>query len=395
MPVNRVPPGSQTSLREANRARILDIIKRVGAMTQVELADATGLSAATVSTIVSELVASGIVTTTQVTRSGRRASQVTLSRHLGLFAGIHFSFRELRIVLADPLGTVVGEQRMPLPADHRADTTMDRAAQLVSDMLEAIGAPQTELIGAGLGICAPYDQRADTLTVPGLLRGWDEVTIAESMSRRLGKPVVADNDANLAMLGEARFGIARDADSAVYVSISHGVGGGILHHGEILRGATGTAGEIGHIRVVENGLVCRCGNRGCLEMQVNSVLSAAVLREEIGALTLRDIVSMAMQGDLRCARLIAEAATAIGVALSALCNVVNPEVIIVGGELANAGPLLIAPLQAAVERGTLHNPLNPPVIELSLLGENAAVLGAAAYAFDSIRLPVRALEVPA
>jgi len=395
MSTSRLTPGSQSSLREANRARILDTIRQLGAMTQVELAEITGLSPATVSIIVSELASAGIVMTSQVTRSGRRATQVAISPRLGLVAGIHFSSRSLRLVLSDPAGTVVAEQRMPLPQDHRSDIGLDRAAQLVADMLESSGTPRDHLRAAGLGICAPYDPKTDLLPVPGLMRGWDEVRIAESMSRRLGVPVAVDNDANLAMLAEARYGVARGAASGVFVSLGHGIGAGVMANGAILRGHAGLAGEIGHIQVVENGAVCRCGNRGCLEVVVNSATLAASVRNVLGAVALRDIIAMARHGDIGCTRVIADAAQYIGLALSALCNVLNPEVIVVGGELAGAGGILTAPLEAAIERHALHNPLAPPRVELSELGNDASVLGAAALAIDSSLRVANSVQVSA
>jgi predicted NBD/HSP70 family sugar kinase len=229
------------------------------------------------------------------------------------------------------------------------------------------------------------------LSVPGLLRGWDEVRIAESMSRRLGKQVVVDNGANLAMLGESRHGIAKAVQSAVFVSIGHGIGAGIMANGEILRGHDGTAGEIGHVRVMENGELCHCGNRGCLEVMVNSTTIVNSLRNTVGNVTLRDVIAMARQGDIGCSRVISDAAHYVGNALSALCNLINPELIVIGGELADAGAALLAPLEAAIERNSLHNPLNPPRVELSILGEDAAVYGAVAFAFDSISLPIAAV----
>lgn len=395
MQTTGVPSGSQTSLREANRARIIDTINRLGAMTQVELAELTRLSPATVSIIVNELASAGIVTTSQVTRSGRRATQVSIASSLGLVAGIVFSSRSLKLLLCDAAGTVITDQRMPLPPDHRSDIGMDRAAQLVTDMLESSGLPRDQLRGAGLGICAPYDARTDTLPVPGLMRGWDEVKIAESMARRLGVPVVVDNDVNLAMLAEARYGAARGASSAVFVSLGHGIGAGVMANGGILRGSQGLAGEIGHVQVVENGALCRCGNRGCLEVVVNSATLAASVRSMLGAVALRDIITMARHGDIGCTRVIADAAQHVGVALSALCNVLNPEVIVIGGELAAAGGMLTAPLEAAIERHALHNPLSPPRVALTELDDNASVLGAVAFAIDSSLRVANSGQVPA
>lgn len=395
MAVGRVSPGTASSLREANRTRILDALKQRGAMTQVEVADATGLSPATVSIIVNELAAAGVLTTEQVTRSGRRATQVALSRGLGLAAGLHFSARQLRIVLTDPGGTVVASKRMPLPPDHRSDTGMDRAAELVHDLLESIGAKRSELQGAGLGICAPYDPETDMLSVPGLMRGWDEVRISDSMSRRLGVPVVVDNDANLAVLAESRFGVARGHSSAVYVAVGHGIGAGILTNGQILRGHAGLAGEIGHIQVLATGVVCRCGNRGCLEGLVSSTAIAASMRSAVGTPALRDIIAMARQGDIGATRVIADAAQHIGYALAAMSNVLSPDILVIGGELAAAGGILTVPLEASLDRHSLHNPLHPRRVELSSLGEEAPVLGAAAHAVDIVFQSATAAQVTA
>jgi predicted NBD/HSP70 family sugar kinase len=390
---DRPTPGSQSSLREANRARILDAVKRFGALTQVELADATGLSTATVSIIVKELTAAGVVTTSPVSRSGRRALQVALARQLGLVAGIHFASRMLRVELSDLTGHVIAEQHMPLPADHRADTGMDRAALLIGDMLESIGAAAEELRGVGFAIAAPVDHRDGTLPVRGIQRGWDEVPIAASMSRRLAKAVFVDNDANLAALAEYRFGAAQGAGLGVYVYVGHGVGAGILVRGQLLRGAGGTAGEIGHIRVVENGTICHSGNRGCLETVVNAPAIVESLRASHGNLSLRDVVNQSLAGDLGCRRVIADVGTHVGVALAALVNVVNPDLIIVGGELGACGDILLDPLRAEATRASLPNPLSPLTIVQAALGASAPVRGATALALDSISLTTDIAEV--
>src|SRR5665213_2611319 len=155
--ITKATPGSQTSLREANRARIVDAVKKHGGLTQVELAGATGLSPATVSNIVKELTASGVLHTTPSTRSGRRAQHVTLARALGIVAGVHFSTRHLRVALSDVTNTVVAEHNMPLAKDHRADNELDKVTQLIADMLDSVEATMDEILAVGIALPAPVD----------------------------------------------------------------------------------------------------------------------------------------------------------------------------------------------------------------------------------------------
>jgi predicted NBD/HSP70 family sugar kinase len=390
--VDRATPGSQSSLREANRARIVDAIKHFGAITQVELAGATGLSTATISTIVKELVAAGVLMTAPVSRSGRRAQQVSLARQLGMVAGVHFSQRMLRIELADMAGTVVAEQHMPLPHEHRVDTGMDRAARLIQDMVEAVGGRPEELLGIGVAVSAPVDVRTGMLSASGILRGWDEVDIPTSFSRRIGKPVWIDNDANLAIVSEQRYGAAQGCNAAVFLYVGHGVGAGLLVDGRLVRGQSGMAGEIGHIRVVENGRVCTCGNRGCLETVVNSTVLVETLRATHGNLALRDIIAKALAGDVGCTRVLADSAEYVGVALAALCNVFNPQRVVVGGELGAAGEIILAPLRTAAARASLSSQFTTLEVVQSSLGAAAEVRGAVALALDSVTLPIGTLE---
>ena len=179
----KVPPGSQSSLREANRARVIESLTRHGRLTQVELAQLTGLSPATVSNIVKEMVAAHVVVTSTTIRTGRRAIEVKLARRIGLVAGLHFSSRHLRIAIADVGHTIVAENRVPLALDHRHDSEFDRAALLLGDMLETIDASVTDLLSIGLAVPAPLDSRTGRLSSPGLLRGWDGISLAETLSR--------------------------------------------------------------------------------------------------------------------------------------------------------------------------------------------------------------------
>ncbi|NQX27397.1 ROK family transcriptional regulator [Microbacteriaceae bacterium VKM Ac-2854] len=382
MSTTRTTPGSQASLREANRARILEAVKKHGGLTQVELAGVTGLSAATVSNIVKELSASGVLTTTPTSRSGRRAQHVTLARSTGLVAGVHFSTRHMRVALADSAHTVLSEYHMPLARDHRADNELDKVARLLADMLDTVEARMDEILAIGLALPAPIDRRTGTITRTGILRGWDNVDVAESLQLRLKRPVYLDNAANLGALAESRMGAMRGYDNAAYISVSHGIGAGLILNGRVFRGNSGSAGEFGHTVIDEEGPVCRCGNRGCLEAIVGADALLAGLRAERPGLKLHDVVVRAVGGDASCIRAIADAGRHIGIAAANLCNLLDPGRLVIGGELARSGELLLGPLRHSLERSVISARGSIPEVLPSQLVDRAELLGAVLYATD-------------
>lgn len=386
MAKTRHTPGSQASLREANRSRIVEALKRHGGITQVEIASATGLSQATVSNIVKELQADGVLSIKPTSRNGRRAMRVTLAKNLGLIVGAHFGERSLRVGVADLAQTVLMEQHMPLPDEHRADLGLDRAALLAADLLDSIGASMQEVQTFVIGIPAPVDNATGQIAARRMIKGWSGVQIADVMRARIRRPVLIDNDANLGALAEARHGAARDSDQAVYIRVSHGLGSGLIINGALFRGFAGTAGEIGHVTVDENGAVCRCGNRGCLETLVRGPVLLKMLRDSHGPMTLRDVIHRAQDGDAGCRRIIADAGRHIGVATASMCNLLNPQRIVIGGELAQAGNILIEPLASVVERFAIPSAAAEVEIVQGELGDRAEMLGAIALGAESLPL---------
>jgi predicted NBD/HSP70 family sugar kinase len=368
--------GSQTALREANRATVVDTIRRYGGLAQVELAAATGLSAATVSNIVRELQGAGTVAVRTTVHNGRRAQLVTMVHRTGVAAGVHIGTRHMAITLADSAHEVLAEQSLPLPHEHRADTSLDRAALLVVELLERVGSSLGELLGIGIGLPAPVDPATGTVSVPGILRGWDDSPVAQVMSKRLGVPVFVDNDANLGALSESRLGAARSYQDSVYVRVSHGTGAGVALSGRLHRGFAGTAGEIGHVQVDASGVVCLCGSRGCLNTVVGSPALIEVLRASRGNLTLRDIITLATEGDPGCRQVVEDAGTTIGAVVAGLAIAVNPQCVVVGGELAETGEILLGPMREAIRRRVPLNHLAPLEVVAAELGPRAEVMGA-------------------
>lgn len=375
--------GSQSSLREANRARVVDAVKRHGGLTQVELTGATGLSPATVSTIVKELLGAGMVEVRPAVRSGRRAQLVTLAHRVGLVAGVVVGYRHMRVAIADVTHDVVAEQTLPLPADHRCDTSLDRAALLVVDLLDRVGVGLDELLAIGLGIPAPVDASSGLVAVRGVLRGWDGVPVAQVLEKRLARPVFVDNDANLGALAESTVGAAREHHHSLYVRASHGVGAGVVIGGRLHRGVGGTAGEVGHVQVDPGGRICVCGSRGCLDTVVGIPALLEPLRTSHGNLTLRDVVALANEGDPGCREIVADAGATVGGVVANLATVMGPERVVVGGELAETGEVFLGPVREAVRRRTLLNQLTPLDVVPAELGMRAELMGAVVLALQS------------
>ncbi len=387
-------PGSQTSLREANRARIVESLKLHGHLTQVELAGSTGLSPATVSNIVKELAASGVLHTSVTSRSGRRATEVTLARTLGLVAGLHFSSRHLRVAIADVARTVIAENHVPLALDHRHDRELDRATLLISDMLDSVDAGFGDLLAVGVGLPAPIDPRTGMVATRGLLRGWEGVDVASALTQRVGVPVVVDHEANLGAMAESRSGAARGASEAAYLQVGHTISAGLIVGGSIYHGVGGKAGQIGHVTIDENGPICRCGSRGCLDTLAGGPALLELFRDDPSMQRLRDLLTRAESGDASSRRVIADAGRHIGIAAASLCNLVDPQLLVIGGELARAGETLLAPLRHALERSALSGSNGIPDVVQGELGDRAELMGCLALAIDSVAFDaeVRALR---
>jgi predicted NBD/HSP70 family sugar kinase len=366
----------------------VEAVKVHGALTQVEVAAATGLSPASVSNIVQELVGAGVLTVRPTSRSGRRAQQVSLARSVGICVGVDFGYRHLRVALADMSQQVLTEQRLPLPADHRADAGLDRAALLVGDLLERIDSSPQEVLAIGLGVPAPVDVGTGQVGSDTIMPGWGGVRLAEQLSARLGAPVFVDNDANLGALAEVQRGVARGCANVAYIRVSHGVGSGLVLGGQLFRGHVGTAGEIGHVTIDENGPVCRCGNRGCLETFVRAPVLLEMLRRSHGSMSLREVIVRARHGDAGCRRVIADAGRHIGVAVASLCNLLNPELVVLGGGLAAAEDLLLDPMRDVVHRFAVPAAAASVRVVTGAFKERAEVLGA-------VGLAVRQAEVAA
>ena len=379
----RHPSGSLASLRDRNRSRIVAEMRRAGLVSRAELARRTGLSRSTVSTLVAELQARGLVSEREVDGAGPQGGRppvlLGLERTAGAVLAIDFGKRHVRVLVADLAHAVLADLEQPTATEQSAADGFDAAVALAEQALAEAGVARQELIGAGLGVPGPIEDRTGEVGSSSILPGWVGVRPAEELERRLRVPVATANDANLGALAELTWGAGRDTRDFVYVKVASGIGGGLVLGGELYTGSGGIAGEIGHSMVDEHGAVCRCGNRGCLETVASTRAILDLLRPaRAEQLTIEQAVAHARAGDRACQRVIGDAARAIGVVVAQVCNVLNPAKVIVGGDLSAAGDVLLDPLRDEVARHAVPAAGGDVEIVAGVLGRRAEVLGAAA-----------------
>lgn len=374
-------PGSQAALRNANQQRVLALLRAAGELTQADIARQTGLAPATVSNIVRELTAAGVIDDSD---AGKRRRILKLTPSISLAAGIDFGHRHVTVAIADMRQTILAERRLPLAPAESAQVSLERARELLEDSLSDVGRQLSDVVGIGMGLPAPIDRGSGKVGAVSILPGWVGVPAAQLASEHFGRPVDVDNDANLGVLAEHMWGAGRGCDDLAYLKLADGVGAGLFIDGRLYRGRNGTAGEIGHTTFDEFGTVCRCGNRGCLETIVAARAVVDLLEPRYGTgLTIAEIVRLAGDGDTACARVLSDTGRQAGVAVANLCNLFNPEKILIGGELALAGELLLAPMRESVRRCGIPSSTQDLTIELAALGARGPVLGALALALHT------------
>ncbi|MFP5364118.1 MAG: ROK family transcriptional regulator [Thermoleophilia bacterium] len=374
--------GSLESLRERNRRALLDALRRNGSASRADLARQTGLSRSTVSTLISELQAAGMVVEhdprdDRVSQQGRPPTLLTLDRSAGLVLGIDFAHEHVRVAIADLSRTILAERARALDVDRSAVQALDLAVQLADEVIEDAAVSRDLILGVGVGLSGPIDVAAGTVHAGKILPGWAGVRPVDELAARLGLDVYLDNDANLGALAEVTLGAGVGASDAIYIMVSGGVGAGLILGGELYRGTGGTAGELGHVLVDETGPICRCGNRGCLEMMAGGRAIVELLRPGHGEeLTIEQVVALVEQGDTGARRAIADAGRVLGRSVAAIVNAFNPELVIVGGALSGAGDVLLDPLREAVHRYAIPSAAEDVRITRGVLGDRAEVLGA-------------------
>ncbi len=380
-----------------NRATVFRIVRDVGPIARVDLARQTGLNAATVTNIVDELLAAHLVEETGQGKSrvGRRPIFLEVNPTARLTLGLDLARDSITGAIVDLAGRVV--ERFAEPAGPWLDggVVLSTVEEMVGRLLAVLPASDRRaLLGIGIGAPGRVSFSSGRYLAPPAYGAWDGLALRQEVAARFGLPTFFDNNGNTSTLAELWFGAGQGIANFALITVGTGVGGGLVVDGDLYRGAHDLAGELGHMSVNLAGPRCACGNYGCLEMYVAvpRILAAvraalttgepSLLRAEghaAGALTLDDVISAAGAGDALAGRILADVSRHLAAALVNLLHAFDPELILIGRDLARAGSLLLAPVRQEVQQRAMAMLREHFRLEVAALPD-APVIGAATLA---------------
>lgn len=376
-------PANSAELRASNQRRVVRTVRSAGGLSQAEIARRTDLAPATVSGIIRDLVDAQFLHSEA--GSGRRGATVTISPRAGLVAGVDFGHNHLEVALADLAGVVVQTRVTAIAPDLSSHEALELAQRLLTDLIGR-AADGRRLHAVGMALPAPIG-RDGIIDSGSILPGWVGVNARAAAEAAFDCVTLVDNDANLSALAEWTLGAGRDHDDLVYIKISSGVGCGLVLGGRVHLGGLGTAGELGHLTIDESGPLCRCGSRGCLEAYVGGAALIEQYAPINGTHDVAGFVESALHGDQGARRLIADAGRHLGGAVAAVANLLGPDLVVVGGDLAAAGDLLLDEVRASMRRHALTPVARGVVVTRSSLQARASCAGSILMALDAVALP--------
>jgi glucokinase-like ROK family protein len=391
----------QLSIRpeNAHQTQLLRLLRDDGPVSRAELGEAVQLSRSKLAVELDRLTEIGLVESggLAASRGGRRSSIVRLAEGLR-FLGIDIGATSVDVAVTDARMTVLEQIAEPIDVRHGPDAVLAVVLEMVGKLRS--GGQAVDLHGSGVGVPGPVSFRDGVPVAPPIMPGWNQFPVRSVLSQHLGCPVVVDNDVNIMALGEMHAGLARTVDDLLFVKVGTGVGCGIVVDGQVYRGANGSAGDIGHIRVDDEGPVCSCGNVGCLEAHFSG---AALARDatdaaragrsdwladrlaSVGVLTGADVAAAVAAGDQVSVELVRDGGQRLGLLLAGLVSFFNPGMVVLGGGVAaGLGHPLLAELRSVVYRRSLPLATGNLPIVLSDLGSQAGVIGAARMVSDSV-----------
>ncbi len=387
--------GDQTLVREINLSTVLRYLHANAPMSRAQLANAIGLNKSTVSSLVEELIERSLIHEIGITNAGtgRPATFLDIDPGAGGIIGVELGVDFVSVILTDFCGKTLWQRLQDADPTEGQEATITQTLHLVDEAITVSREKTTRLLGVGVATPGTVNLDEGVLIFAPNLH-WRNVPLRKIYSQHTGLPVLVDNDANAAAVGEHLFGVARQAQNFVFVFAGVGIGGGLFLNGELYRGKSGFAGEIGHSVFMAETFQppCHCGNRGCWETYANqysivervrarlevrrSSLIPQMMAESNSPLSFAIITKAADAGDKEARDVLAEAGAAMGMGVANLINILNPEMVVIGGPLSTAGKHILPAIVDCVAKRSLPEIGQQSQVMLSASGANASLIGA-------------------
>lgn len=362
--------------------------------TLADLGKELNFSVPTVTKMVGELIEDGIVMDfgKMETPGGRRPNIYGLNQSSGYFIGVDISQKRVHIGLINFKGDLIDEQMDISFEEAQPHERFERLCEIIEDFMSHTVVPKDKILSIGINISGRVNPQTGHSYS---FFYFDERPLTEMFEEKLGIDVSIDNDSRAMAYGEYIKGRVQAEKNIIYVNVGWGLGLGVIVNGQLYYGKSGFSGEFGHITAFENEILCHCGKKGCLETEASgSALYRKFLeklhngqsslltqqKENEDEITLNDIIDVALQEDILAIELIEEVGNTLGKHVAGLINLFNPELVIIGGTLANAGDYLILPLRSAIKKYSLNLVNKDSSIKVSKLGDKAGLLGASLLA---------------
>jgi predicted NBD/HSP70 family sugar kinase len=388
--VATIPTDAERPAMLMGPGAMLRLIREGDAVTRADLARRTGLARSTVAQRVDALLAHELVYEAGggASTGGRPATVLAFNRNAGVVLAADLGATHSRLAVSDMAGKPLAEKAVDMAIADGPEPVLELVEAHCSELLREVGRQPADVRGIGVGVPGPVAFARGEAVNPPIMPGWDRFSIPEWFNRRYDAPVLVDNDVNIMALGE-HWTHWRAEDYFLYVKAGTGIGCGVVAHGQVHRGAQGAAGDIGHIRIAgHDDQLCRCGNVGCLEAIAGGAALARRLREAgVEAQTSRDVVSLVRAGNGEAGRMVRDAGRALGEVLAGCVNFFNPNVIVIGGDLAEAGEQLLAGVREVTIQRSLPLATRDLRVVQSRLGDGAGVVGAAIMVIEHVLAP--------
>ena len=390
------------SSKNYNKRAILDLIRFTsGGVSRADLARALDLTRSAVTAIVNDMIDSGLVRETEANNdsigsAGRRPVLLEINPRRTYVVGVDMGATHLGLLLTDFSAHVLRELEFPFDIKEAPEACLKEVDCQVRNLLQSHSLSFENILVIGVGVPGPINRELGGVSSPPIMPGWDGFPIRSYLEELWGVTVVVGNDAEFGALGEWAYGAGRGERNLAYIKVGSGIGAGLLLDGRIYRGATGCAGEIGHVTILENGPLCSCGNHGCLESLAGGNAVARHAQEAVrtgrrtqlaslsvdGKLTTRHVADAARKGDLVSQQIIASSGMYLGLAIASMVNLFNPGMIVIGGGVSQMGDLLLDPIRQAVRTRSLRPAAEAVRVSTALLGRRSTTLGAVVQAIN-------------